>query len=152
FPDRVALVSADREVTYEELNRRANRVARYLSARGAGREVPIGICMERSIELVVGILGILKTGAAYLPLDPSYPTDRLRMTIDDASAPLVFTQRSFLERFYGHVRQTVCINCDWDRIAQCDDNDLEPATSADSVAYVIYTSGSAGAPKGVMGC
>ena len=149
-PERRAVVSGEEWLSYGELNRRANQLAHHLRAMGVGPEVLVGICMERSPEMVVAILGILKAGAAYVPLDPTYPLERLSHMLEDAQVPVLLTQERLLENLPTHWGQTVCFDADADLIAaQPEENPRSGATSANA-AYVIYTSGSTGRPKGVV--
>ena len=97
-PDTIALVFEDQQLTYRELNNRANQLARYLKKLGVGPEVLVGICVERSMEMVVGLLGILKAGGAYVPLDPTYPKERLRFMLEDAHVSVLLTQQAFVKR------------------------------------------------------
>ncbi|MDQ3652504.1 MAG: amino acid adenylation domain-containing protein [Acidobacteriota bacterium] len=148
-PDAVAVVFGGAQVSYRELNRRANQVAHYLQGRGVGPEVRVGIMIERSVEMVVGLLGILKAGGAYLPLDPAYPRERLSFMIEDAGVPVLLTQARLLDSVPVHNAEVVCIDRDWEGIsAESTDNPSSGAT-AESLAYVIYTSGSTGRAKGV---
>lgn len=149
-PDTVAVVAGDRPQTYDELNRRANRLARHLRALGAGPDVLVGLCLERSVDLLTGAYGILKAGAAYVPLDPGYPPERIATMVEDAQCPILLTQERLLHRLPPHRATVVCIDRDWDRIEREADDDLESGATARSLAYVIYTSGSTGRPKGVM--
>ena len=148
-PDAVALVFEGEELTYDELNRRANRLAHHLRELGIERETLVAICVERSLEMVVGLLGILKAGGAYVPLDPDYPAQRLAFMLEDTRAPVLLAQshlRARLPDYSGHI-------VDLDRLEKvCSDrsNNPEPIATPDSLAYVIYTSGSTGTPKGVM--
>ena len=135
-------------LTYGQLNERANRLARYLRKRGVGREVLVGLCVERSLEMVVGLLGILKAGGAYLPLDPAYPGERLRFMLEDAGAQLVLTQKRLTSSVPG-AAQRVQLDADWAEIARESHQNPESQTSPENLAYVIYTSGSTGKPKGV---
>jgi aspartate racemase len=136
-------------ITYHELNRRANQLARHLQTLGAGPEVRVAICVERSLALVVGLLGILKAGGAYLPLDPEYPSERLAAMLADSQAPLLLTQADLAERLPMYWGPVTCLDTDWDVIAQeCDENPASGAC-AENLAYIMYTSGSTGAPKGV---
>ena len=149
-PDALAVVFQDQSLTYRELNKRANQLAHQLRARGVGAESLVGICVERSIEMIVGVLGILKAGAAYVPLDPNYPRERLNLILQDAGVSLVLTQEkvaALLSEFSGTV---LCLDADWKQIARASAENPVPVTTAESLAYVIYTSGSTGTPKGAM--
>jgi amino acid adenylation domain-containing protein len=149
-PDAVAVVCEDQQLTYRELNRRANQLAHYLRGHGVGPEVLVGICMERSLELVVGLLGILKAGGAYVPLDPAYPPARIAFMLDDSQAPVLLTHQCLLAGLPAHQAQVVCLDADWAAIAQEPEENPARGTAADRLAYVIYTSGSTGQPKGVQ--
>ncbi len=149
-PTAVAVIHEKEKLTYAELNKRANHLAHHLRALGVGPEVLVGICMERSIEMVVGVLGILKAGGAYVPLDPAYPRERLKLMMDDANAPVMLTQQRHLALLPSASARMVCIDTDWDRIAECEGENPARVTTAENLAYVIYTSGSTGQPKGVM--
>lgn len=149
-PDAVAVVWGDQQRSYRELNRAANQVARHLRRLGAGPGVLVGICLERSIDLLTGVYGILKAGAAYVPLDPTYPADRLALMVEDAGCPILLTQRRLLHRLPPHHAKIVCIDTDRDRIEQEPEDDLDSGVTASDLSYVIYTSGSTGRPKGVM--
>ncbi len=151
-PDAVALVYEEESLTYDELNRRANRVAHHLQKLGIGPEGLVGICMERSVEMLVGLLGILKAGGAYVPLDPAYPAERLAFMIEDARVLLLLTQKRLLARLPQHQARDVCLDTDWEYIdSERIDNPLCSVTGT-NLAYVIYTSGSTGKPKGVAMC
>ena len=149
-PDNIAVIFEDQSLTYHELDRRANQLAHYLKSRGVGPETPVGICLERSLELIVGLLGILKAGGAYVPIDPSYPKDRLLYLLEDSRAPILLTQTRFRDEFLGATAAIVSIDSEDRCFDEC--SGLKPSTSetADGVAYVIYTSGSTGRPKGVL--
>lgn len=149
-PNSVALICDETQMTYVELNRRANQLAHYLRTRGVQPETLVGICVTRSLEMVIGILGILKAGGAYVPLDPSYPKDRLAFILDDARAQLVITQAELLDTLPRSNAQTLCLDRDWADIAQQPATDPEQTASPENLVYVIYTSGSTGKPKGVM--
>lgn len=147
-PGAVAVTFEGRHLTYAELNERANRVAHRLSGLGVGPETLVGVYAERSAELVVALLGVLKAGAAYLPLDPEYPADRLTFMINDAAAPVVLTQ----EHLRDSVPATDAVILDLDRPGEWADqptDDPRPPVTPGNAAYVIYTSGSTGRPKGV---
>ncbi|MEO1373454.1 MAG: amino acid adenylation domain-containing protein, partial [Cyanobacteria bacterium J06635_10] len=148
-PDAVAVVFEDRELTYRQLNDRANCLGHYLQSLGVGAEVLVGICAERSLEMVVGLLGILKAGGAYVALDPSYPIERLSYMLDDAGVAILLTQDSLSSSVPSHTAWTVCLDTDWELIEQHSQENLAASVSADNLAYVIYTSGSTGTPKGV---
>jgi amino acid adenylation domain-containing protein len=148
-PEAIAVICENERLTYSELDRRANQLAHHLQRLGVGPESLVGICMERRPEMLVGSLGILKAGAAYLPLDPAYPKDRLAFMIADACVKLVVTRKDLEERTSGCARH-VCLDSDWKEIEK--GSDISPAGVAgpDNLAYVIYTSGSTGKPKGVL--
>ena len=148
-PDAVAVVLEDQSLTYGELDARSSQLAHHLRGLGVGREVVVGLSVERSLEMLVGLIGILKAGGAFLPLDPSYPPERLAYMLEDSGAPLLLTQSALLERLDDHPARIVCLDADWPSIA-CNPT-TAPAHSpqAQDTAYVIYTSGSTGAPKGV---
>ncbi len=156
-PDAVAVILDGLEgtcpaLTYRELNQRANQVARYLKTQGVGPEVLVGICMERSLEMVVGLLGILKAGGAYLPLDPGYPKERLAFMLDDARVSILLAQSHLVSSVLSFTGRVICLDSDWSTISQFSKEDLchSQLVSADNLAYVIYTSGSTGKPKGAM--
>ncbi|MEH2228576.1 MAG: amino acid adenylation domain-containing protein [Nostoc sp.] len=149
-PNAVALVFEEQQLTYQELNQRANQLAHYLQEVGVGKEILVGICVERSLEMVVGLLGILKAGGAYVPLDPAYPKERLGYMLADAQVSVLLTQKHLLETLPSHSIQTLCLDQDENLfITQSTANPISNATS-ENLAYVIYTSGSTGQPKGVL--
>lgn len=148
-PDAVAVVFQDKQLTYRELNRRANQLARYLQKRGVGPEVLVGICMERSLDTVVGLLGILKAGGAYLPLDPAYPKERIAFMLEDTKAQVLLSQQSLLANLPESKAQVIRLDSDWETIAADGDGNPVPTVTEANLAYVIYTSGSTGQPKGV---
>jgi surfactin family lipopeptide synthetase C len=148
-PEAVAMVFEDEQLTYRELNRRANQVAHHLCSLGVGPDDLVGICVERSLEMVVGSLGILKAGAAYVPLDPGYPSERLAFMLEDAKVPILLTQQRLVGRLPKHGAKMICLDADWEIIAQEDTENSTRKVKADNLAYVIYTSGSTGKPKGV---
>jgi len=146
--DRIAVVYENEQLSFRELNRRANQLARHLQGLGVRPQVLVGVYVERSLDLLVGLLGVLKAGGAYLPLDPAYPKDLLEFVIQDAKAPVIVTSRRLAERAPSGAASLVCLDSD----AFLSERDDEPASIvvADNAAYVIYTSGSTGKPKGVM--
>ncbi|MEH2068924.1 MAG: amino acid adenylation domain-containing protein [Nostoc sp.] len=154
FPDLSGLPSAsgrvNQQLTYRELNYRTNQLAHYLRSLGVGADVLVGLCVERSLEMVVGLLGILKAGGAYLPLDPEYPTDRLSFMLEDAQVKVLLTQQQLIESLPKHQAHLVCLDTDWEKIAQNSHSNLENTATPSNLAYVIYTSGSTGKPKGVL--
>jgi len=149
-PDAIAVRQGDQELTYRELNARANRVAHYLRRRGVAPGVVVGLCLERSLNLIVGMLGILKSGGAYLPLDADYPTDRLEYMLRDSQVRVLVTQQDQLARLPATNPHTICLDSEWDQIARFPDDAIEGTDAPENLAYVIYTSGSTGQPKGVM--
>ncbi|MBV9209693.1 MAG: amino acid adenylation domain-containing protein, partial [Acidobacteria bacterium] len=149
-PEAVALVCEDERLTYEELNRKSNRVAHYLRALGVGAETRVGILMERSVEMVLAVLGIMKAGGAYLPLDPAYPQERLSFVMTDADVSILLTQERFIASLSDNRARTICLDTDWQMIELESFENVEADVTPDNMAYVIYTSGSTGQPKGVM--
>jgi len=145
-PSAVAVVFGNAQVSYDELNRRSNRLARRLQKLGVGRDVPVGVCLERSVEMVTALLGILKAGGAYVPVDPAYPAERLSFLIDDAGAPVILTQTR-LKNCRFDPAEVLCL--DAEEFANEEDTDLACPVRADDLAYLTYTSGSTGTPKGV---
>ncbi|MGD0404947.1 MAG: amino acid adenylation domain-containing protein [Candidatus Acidiferrales bacterium] len=149
-PEQVALVFEDENITYRELNERSNQLAHYLQKQGIAPNALVGICAERSIEMVVALLAILKAGGAYVPLDPEYPTERLAMMIEDSETPGVLTQQKLLAHFSSRETPTFCLDTDWKSLASESTANLDIAVSPSDAAYAIYTSGSTGKPKGVV--
>jgi amino acid adenylation domain-containing protein len=148
-PDAVAIVFEGEQLTYRELNARANQLAHYLLSLGVEPEVLVGICVERSLEMVVGLLGILKAGGAYVPLDPAYPGERLAFMLEDSAVPVLLTQQRLVDRLPQQETQIVCLDTQWEAIAQYSSKNIACGVNAENLAYVIYTSGSTGKPKGV---
>ncbi|HEX8772589.1 MAG TPA: amino acid adenylation domain-containing protein [Pyrinomonadaceae bacterium] len=148
-PAAVALEYEQEQLSYRELNERANQVAQYLRRLGVGPQRLVGVCMERSIEMLVGLLGILKAGGGYVPLDPAYPRERLSFMMEDARLFALLTQAQFIERLPAHER-VVCLDINWSAIAKESRENPSKEITADNSAYVIYTSGSTGKPKGVQ--
>ncbi|MCZ6834527.1 MAG: LLM class flavin-dependent oxidoreductase [Planctomycetota bacterium] len=149
-PDAIALAFEDRELTYRELNASANQLARHLSARGVGPDVLVGVCLERSVEMMIAILGVLKAGGAYVPLDPAFPKDRVAFMIEDSGTSWLITQESLADELQVGDAEILCLDSDWPTIVREDNSDLASNVSSKHLAYVIYTSGSTGKPKGVM--
>ena len=149
-PDAVAAVFEGAGLSYTELDERANRLARHLRARGVGPQAVVGVCLPRSLELVVAALAVLKAGAAYLPLDPALPTERLRFLLADAQPGALLTRQSLLDRLPEAGVSVVTLDAEGLEIARQSPDKPDDATTPDDLAYVIYTSGSSGQPKGVM--
>jgi amino acid adenylation domain-containing protein/non-ribosomal peptide synthase protein (TIGR01720 family) len=150
-PDAIAIVFEQQQLTYQELNQRSNQIAHYLQKLGVKPDVLVGICVERSLEMVVGLLAILKAGGAYVPLDPDYPTQRLAFMLEDAQVPILLTQKSLISYLPKHHAQVICLDTDWQQIFSYEStkNPYSPLQNT-NLAYVIYTSGSTGQPKGAM--
>ena len=170
-PDAIAVEFEDEQLTYRELNIRANQLAHYLQQLGVAPEVLVGICVERSFEMIVGVLGILKAGGAYLPLDPTYPLERLSFMLADADVPVLLTQKNLAQILTsGDESDNICdplhtlrealgatsavkkvyLDKDWEALAQHSPENPTSKVTADNLAYVIYTSGSTGKPKGAL--
>lgn len=149
-PDATALVYEGEQVCYAELNGRANKLAGYLRKNGVGPDVLVGICVERSCEMVIGLLGILKAGGAYLPLEPSYPAERVKWMAESAGVRIVLTQEAIEDRLAGVSRQIICLDSEWQEIEKGSSESAAAGATPENLAYVIFTSGSTGVPKGVM--
>jgi amino acid adenylation domain-containing protein len=149
-PETVALICRDRSMTFDDLNSRANQLAHYLRRRGVGRGTLVGICVERSLEAALGLLGILKAGGAYIAMDPAYPSQRLAFMLEDSQAPVLLTMQHFRHCAPGYAGEIVCLDTDWDSIALESTANPDSGVHSDDLAYVIYTSGSTGTPKGVL--
>jgi len=149
-PDAVAAVFKDKKIIYRELNSRANNLAHHLRALGIGPDVRVAICLERSLDMLIGTLGILKAGGAYVPLDPTYPKDRLSFMLEDAEATVLLTHQRLLPTMPGYGGRLICLDADWKDIAVESRENPNCNVKAENLAYVIYTSGSTGTPKGVM--
>ena len=146
-PEAIAVEFQGRQLTYGEVNRQANQIAHHLQSLGVGLDVPVGLCLERSLELVVGLLGILKAGGAYVPLDPAYPKERLSLMLENSQAPVLITQEKLMPGLPVNRSHVVCIDHPLPT-ASMEQNPVAKA-NPESLAYVIYTSGSTGKPKGV---
>ncbi|MEH2327802.1 non-ribosomal peptide synthetase [Nostoc sp.] len=151
IPDSLALIHQSEELTYRQLNHRVNQLAHYLQKQGVTKETLVALCLERSLDMVVGILAILKAGGAYIPLDPSYPVERLNFMLSDSQASVLISQQEILEKLSLSSAKTVCLDIHKNEIAQESSENPINISSSDNLAYVIYTSGSTGSPKGVLG-
>ena len=149
-PDAVAVVFEGQQLTYNELNCRANQLAHYLQSLGVKPDELVGICVERSLEMIVGLLGILKASGAYVPLDPDYPIERIIFMLEDAAVKVLLTQQKLINKLPEHQAQLICLDADWELISQFSQDNPITDVQATNLAYVIYTSGSTGQPKGVM--
>ena len=148
-PENIAVVFEGEELTYRELNHRANQLAYYLQSLGVKPEVLVGICVKRSLEMIIGLLGILKAGGAYVPLDPSYPQERLAFMLADTQVPILLTQQSLVDKLPINKAVMICLDRDWEKISDHSQDNLTCNAIADNLAYVSYTSGSTGQSKGV---
>ena len=149
-PEHIAAIIDDKKISYNELNQKANQLAYYLRTKGIGPEKLVAICMERSLEMMIGLLGILKAGGAYVPIDPEYPQDRILYMLADSQSSVVLTQDSLLPLLPDEKVEKICLDKDWHLIAGLDNSNVDSGVNEDNLAYVIYTSGSTGKPKGVM--
>ena len=149
-PDEVAVVYEGATLSYGELNERANQLAHYLRRQGVGAETLVGVCLERSVELVVGMLGVLKAGGAYVPIDPQYPAERVKYLLADGGVQVVVTTAAVWERFVGSEGRVVYLDREREAIGSESGENPVVASGRDNLAYVIYTSGSTGTPKGVQ--
>lgn len=148
-PDATAAVFNGMHLSYKELNLRANQLANYLVKKGISPDEPVGICIERSLEMIVGILGILKAGGGYVPLDPQYPKERLSYMLEDSEISVLLASDHLTDLFQASNVQIISIDKDWQTIAQESGLDLTQSLSPENLAYILYTSGSTGKPKGV---
>ena len=148
--EAIAMEFQGRSLTYAELDARSNQLAHFLRHRGVREEQLVGVCMERSLEMVVALLGILKAGGAYVPLDPAYPSDRIQYVLDDARVKLLLTQDSMLVSLPPTAAEVICLDPEWRVFEQEDSGPVAAEVTPENLAYVIYTSGSTGRPKGVQ--
>ena len=146
----IAVSCGQRQLTYEELHQRSNQLARLLQSFGVGPETPVALCLDRSLEMVVAILGVLKAGGAYVPIDTSYPVERIAFILDDARARLLLTEQKLAQGLAAYEGRIVCLDTEWPRIAELSTAEITSTVSPENLAYVLYTSGSTGKPKGAM--
>ena len=151
-PDAIAVVSGRDRLTYRELDRSANQLANHLRGLGVGPDVPVGICMDRSTQMMIALVGVMKAGGTYVPLDPEYPTERLAFMIEDSGLECIITQDSLDQRLVACRRKLIHIDRDWAVISEASLDKPSVPVDSKQLAYVIYTSGSTGKPKGVQIC
>lgn len=149
-PQAVAVIWQNEQLSYEELNQKSNQLAHYLQKLGVKAETLVGVCLQRSLDMVIALLGILKAGGGYVPLDPTYPQERLGFIIENTQLPILLTQQHLLESIPQHRADIICIDSDWQKITQESVDNPICEVQPDNLAYVIYTSGSTGRPKGVV--
>ena len=149
-PDAIAVVCGDQQLTYSELNVRANQLAQHLIAHGVKLESFVGICLERSVEMVVALCGVLKAGAAYVPIDPTEPAERLTFMLADADMPVLLTQLALCHKLPVRPGCVICLDADWAQISRCDSTAPATGVTAENLAYMIYTSDSTGQPNGAL--
>jgi len=149
-PERVAITFEEKSLTYRELNARANQLAHYLRKKGVARDSKVGILVDRSLDMVVGILGIHKAGGAYMPMDPEYPEARLLYMLKDSNSPVLVTKRIHADRLSNGSENRVLLDADWGEISLESEGNLDPFACSGDLSHLIYTSGSTGLPKGVM--
>jgi amino acid adenylation domain-containing protein/non-ribosomal peptide synthase protein (TIGR01720 family) len=149
-PEAVALIFGVERLTFGELNHRSNQLAHYLQSLGVGAEVPVGVCLERSAEMVIALLAILKAGSVFVPLSPDHPAERLAFMLADMQAGALLTTKRLLNKLPPHSATTICLDASWEEIGNESPKNCDAAIGPDNLAYVIYTSGSTGQPKGVM--
>ncbi|MDM8554700.1 amino acid adenylation domain-containing protein [Desulfococcaceae bacterium HSG7] len=149
-PEAIAVVFKDEQLAYGELNERSNQLGHYLQKHGVGPETLVGICMERSLEMIIGLLGILKAGGAYVPLEPAYPKERLAFMLEDTQVPVVLTQHKLIKTLPNYQTHLICLDTDWEIISQENTENTANRAHPENMVYVMYTSGSTGEPKGVV--
>ncbi|HEU4833207.1 MAG TPA: amino acid adenylation domain-containing protein [Pyrinomonadaceae bacterium] len=149
-PDRIAVVDGNSALTYAGLNTRSNRLAHYLRSLGVGTDVPVALCLGRSLDMIVAVLGVLKSGGLYVPIDPETPPERLAYMLEDSTAPFVLTESRWEATLPSSAARVVLMDLDAAEIDSCSADDPANLSSGSGLAYVIYTSGSTGTPKGVM--
>lgn len=148
-PNATAVVFGTDSLSYQDLNQRANSLAHYLRQLNVGPDTLVGLCLERSLDMIVALLAVLKAGGAYVPIDPSYPQERIAFMLEDSQASVLLTAQNLVGVLPPHTAKVLCLDTEWERIAPENSGNLESLAGADNLAYVIYTSGSTGRPKGV---
>src|SRR4051794_2254477 len=149
-PGAIALQFGTQQFSYQELNARANKVAHYLRRDGTGPDVLVGVCFDRSPQMVIALLAVWKAGGAYVPLDPTYPRERLSFMVSDAQTPILLTEEKHRGLFGSAVSKLICLDSDWSTLTREPQDNLAAVATPSNLAYVIYTSGSTGKPKGAM--
>ncbi|ABA23460.1 Amino acid adenylation [Trichormus variabilis ATCC 29413] len=149
-PEAIAVTFDKQQLTYQELNHKANQLGHYLQTLGVQPETLVGVCLERSLEMVICLLGILKAGGAYVPIDPEYPQERIAYMLEDSQVKVLLTQEKLLNQIPHHQAQTICVDREWEKISTQANTNPKSNIKTDNLAYVIYTSGSTGKPKGAM--
>jgi amino acid adenylation domain-containing protein len=149
-PNKIAVICKGKSLTYNELNIRSNQLARKLQTMGVGPEILVGVCLHRSLNMVVAVIGILKAGGAYIPLDPEFPKERIIYMIEDSKCKAIVAEEGLIKEMGSVTTDVILIDRDWDEISKLDSSNLESNVTSDNLSYVIYTSGSTGKPKGVM--
>jgi amino acid adenylation domain-containing protein len=149
-PEAIALSFGEKNLTYAQLNARANQLARQLRKLGVKPQSPVALCLERSLDMVVAIVGVLKAGGTYVPVDLAYPADRLAFMLEDTQAPVLLTQKALVPSLPPHKAQVICLDTEWETMARESGENLPNETQGDHAAYIIFTSGSTGKPKGVL--
>lgn len=148
-PDNIAVVFENQQLTYAQLNTRANQLAHHLQSLDVGAETVVALCVERSLDMLVGLVGIFKAGGAYLPLDPILPSDRISFMVQDAGASVILTQQHLAQQFSAQAVPLICLDSDWEAIVKQPEENPPCAATPENLLYIIYTSGSTGKPKGV---
>ncbi|MEP7075451.1 MAG: amino acid adenylation domain-containing protein [Acidobacteriota bacterium] len=149
-PNKIAVEADDGKLTYSELNLRASQLANYLRSTGITHESLVGLCVDRSLDTMIGLLGIMKSGGAYVPIDPAFPLERVKGILEDSGVQTIVTQAHLAFDLRDKVEQVICIDIEWEKVAAKREDPSKTHTTADSLAYVVYTSGSTGKPKGVQ--
>ncbi|MEZ4692391.1 MAG: AMP-binding protein, partial [Ignavibacteria bacterium] len=150
-PDSIAVVFEDKTLTFKELDEKSNQLAHYLQSKGVKIETFVPICLERSLEMIIGLFGIMKSGGAYVPVDPEYPQERINFLLEDTSASIVVSRKESSSRFiFPENIVLVNLDSDWSEIEKYPKEKVNADIKSTNLAYVIYTSGSTGQPKGVM--